>query len=568
MPQDADPTTSRQPQTILVAVAWPYANSPLHAGQIAGAYLPADIFARYHRMRGDRTLMVSGSDSHGTPITVRAEQEGVSPEVVFERNHATFLDTFERFGISFDLFTSTNTENHREAAQDMFLRLLEREYIYEAEQDLLFDPQVQRFLPDRYVEGTCPRCGYDSARGDQCDNCGSTLDATELIEPRSKLSDATPELRTTNHFFLKLGAFNDTLTEWVEAQHHWRPAVRNFTLGLLREGLRDRAITRDIDWGVPVPLKGYDGKRLYVWFEAVIGYLSASKEWAQRSEDPDAWQRWWVDAEARAYYFQGKDNVPFHTTIWPAMLSAYGGLNLPYDVPANQYVTMSGSKASSSRNWAVWMPDYLDRHAPDPLRYTLSAIMPETSDSDFSWAEYVRRNNDELVARWGNLAHRVLTFTGRNFEERVPEPPAELDPASAALLDSVDAAFEEVGKHIEAVQLRAALQAAMAVAQEANRYLDERAPWQAIKQDREHAAETLYVAINVIAGLATLLHPFMPFTSPRARELCGLDPALEAAGWRRTRVQGGIALPPPVPLFQKLDESLIEEEEARLGAES
>ena len=568
------------PDTILVCVAWPYANTPLHAGQVAGAYLPADIFARYHRMRGNRVLMVSGSDAHGTPITVRAEQEGTTPQAVMQRNHASFVDTFERFGVSFDLFTSTATENHARVAQEMFRKLQDAGYIYPALQRLLYDPKVGRFLPDRYVEGTCPRCGDPGARGDQCDNCGSTLDALELLNPRSKLSDATPEPRPSKHFFLKLSEFNVRLKEWVEAQTHWRPAVRNFTLGLLREGLHDRAITRDIEWGIPVPADGFEGKVLYVWFEAVIGYLSASIEWAQTSGDPEAWRAFWEEPTARAYYFQGKDNVPFHTTIWPAMLmgsaeatSGSGGtavvggkpLNLPYDVPANQYVTMSGAKASSSRNWAVWMPDYLDRHAPDPLRYVLSAIMPETSDSDFSWAEYLRRNNDELVATWGNLVHRVLTFTRRNFDARVPEPPPVLSEASTRILARVDAAFAEAGAHIEAVQLRAALQTAMSVAQDTNRYLDDRAPWVAIKQDRDSAAETLWTAINVISGLATMFQPFMPFTSPQAWALAGNTGEIQPAGWRRSPVAGGTALPEPSPLFQKFDDTLVEEEEARLG---
>ena len=553
-------------ETILVAVAWPYANGDLHAGQIAGAYLPADIYARYHRMRGDRTLMVSGSDSHGTPVTVRAESEGITPAEVFERFHESFLDTFERFGISFDLFTSTDTDNHTEVTQDIFLKLLEHDYLYEAEQTLLYDPQVGRFLPDRYVEGTCPHCGYDGARGDQCDNCGRTLDALELISPRSKLSDATPEPRTSRHHFLKLCAFNDRLTEWVEAQEHWRPAVRNFTLGMLREGLHDRAITRDIEWGVPIPLEGYETKRVYVWVEAVVGYLSATKEWAQTiGGDPDSWKAWWEDQDARTVYFQGKDNVPFHTLIWPAMLMGYGGLNLPYDVPANQYVTISGSKASTSANWAIWMPDYLDRHDPDPLRYALTALMPETSDSDFSWAEYVRRNNGELVARWGNLVNRVLTITRRNFEDCVPPDPPSLAPESEALLRRVDDAFDTVGEQINAVQLRRALASAMEIAQAANQYLDERAPWAAVKTDRDHAAETLHTAVNTISGLVTLLQPFLPFTCADAWQFLGHPGEVEPAGWRRTPVAGGTSLPEPHPLFTKLDDSLVEEEEARLG---
>ena len=556
------------PRNILVAVAWPYANSPLHMGQLAGAYLPADIFARYHRMRGNRVLMVSGSDSHGTPVTVRAEAEGVTPEEVFQRFHASFLETFAGMGISFDLFTSTDTPNHIEVTQELFLRLKERDFIYEGEQTLLYDPKAGRFLPDRYVEGTCPYCGDPGARGDQCDNCGRTMDALELKNPRSRFSDATPEPRTSRHFFLRLSAFNERLREWVEPQSHWRAAVKNFTLGLLREGLHDRAITRDLAWGVPIPLAGFAEKRIYVWFEAVIGYLSASKEWAASTGDAEAWRAWWEGPEARAYYFQGKDNVPFHTTIWPAMLMGYGGLNLPYDVPANQYVTMSGSKASSSRNWAVWVPDYVARHDPDPLRYVLTAIMPETSDSDFTWAEYVRRNNDELVARWGNLVNRVLTLTRRNCEERLPEPPSTLAPESQAMLEAVDAAFEEVGTHIEAVQLRSALGAAMSVAQHANRYLDERAPWVAVRSDRGHAGETLFVAVNVVSGLATLLQPFLPFTSRAAWAFCGhraAPGAIEAAGWRRSEVAGGTPLPEPHALYKKLDDSLVEEEEARLG---
>ncbi len=463
------------------------------------------------------------------------------------------------------MFTHTDTENHTEVTQDIFLKLLEHEYLYEAEQTLLYDTEVERFLPDRYVEGTCPHCSFEKARGDQCDNCGRTLDALELIDPRSKLSDATPEPRTSMHHFLKLSEFNERLIDWVEQQEHWRPAVRNFTLGILREGLHDRAITRDISWGIPIPLEGYESKRIYVWIEAVVGYLSATKEWAQSSGDPEAWKAWWEDPEARTVYFQGKDNIPFHTVIWPAMLMGYEGLNLPYDVPANQYVTISGSKASTSGNWAVWMPDYLDRHDPDPLRYVLTALMPETSDTDFSWEQYVRRNNDELVARWGNLVNRVLTITRRNFDEHVPADPSSLAPESEALLRRVDEAFDVVGGQIDAVNLRRALSSVMEVAQAANQYLDERAPWKAVKEDREHAAETLHTAINVISGIVSLFQPFLPFTSPKAWGMLGHSGDVQEAGWQRTVVAGGTLLPEPAPLFQKFDDSLIEEEEARLG---
>ncbi len=556
-------------ETILVAVAWPYANNHLHLGHIAGAYLPADVYARYHRMRGDRVLMVSGSDSHGTPVTVRAEEEGTTPEAVFERYHQSFLETFEGIGISFDLFTSTDTANHREVTQEIFTRLLERGYLYEAEQEQLFDVQVGRFLPDRYVEGTCPKCGAEGARGDQCDACGSTLDAIELINPRSRLSDSTPELRRTSHFFLKLSEFTEALQRWVEPQAHWRVNVRNFTLGMLREGLRDRAITRDLTWGVPIPLDGYDTKRIYVWFEAVIGYLSASKEWAASDRNPggdaEDWRAWWEQPDAKTVYFIGKDNIPFHTVIWPAMLMAYGDLNLPYDVPANQYLTMGGSKASKSRGGVVWVPDYLDRYDPDPLRYLLTASAPETSDSDFSWGEFLRRNNDELVARWGNLVNRVLTITRRNFDGAVPAPPATLAPESAELLERVEAAFASVGADYDAVQLRRALNGAMEVAGAANQYLDARAPWQAVKTDRDHAAETLFVALNVISGLVTLLNPVLPFTCQRAWAMLGHAGEVEAAGWTRTPVAAGTTLPEASPLFKKLDDAIVAEKEERLG---
>ena len=564
-------TTETDSEPILVAVAWPYANNHLHAGHLAGAYLPADIFARYQRMRGKRVLMVSGSDSHGTPVTVRAEQEGTTPEAVFQRYHQSFLATWAGFGISFDLFTSTDTPNHIRVAQDFFTRLLERGYLYEAEQELLYDPVAQRFLPDRYVEGTCPRCGAEGARGDQCDNCGSTLDALELINPISKLSNATPERRASSHFFLKLSAFTEQLQAWIGGKEHWRTNVRNFTLGMLREGLKDRAITRDLTWGVPIPLEGYDDKRIYVWFEAVIGYLSATVEWAaseaNTTGNAEAWRDWWVGGTSRTFHFIGKDNIPFHTVIWPAMIFGHGDLNLPYDVPANQYLTLNNSKPSKSRGTGVWLPDYLERYDPDPLRFMLTMNAPETNDSDFTWDEFVRRNNDELVARWGNLVNRVLTITGRNFDAQVPQPTATLSPESQALLERCDEAFEAVGADFDRVQLRRGLTAAMEVAQAANQYLDARAPWSAVKTDRDHAAETLYVALNVISGLVTLLYPVLPFSCQQAWALLGHEGDVASAGWRRTPILEGTALPAPAPLFKKLDDSVVEDEEARLAAQ-
>ena len=552
-------------ETILVAVAWPYANGPLHHGQLGGAYLPADIFARYHRTKGNRVVMVSGSDTHGTPITVRAEQEGRTPEEVVAQFHEQFLKTWNEIGISFDIFTSTNTENHFKVVQDLFLRLLEQGYLYTDTQELLYDPVAQRFLPDRYVEGTCPHCQYDKARGDQCDQCGRQLDATDLINPRSKTSGATPERRESEHYFFKLSALQEQLETWLsEGKEHWRKHVLNFTQGMMREGLRDRAITRDIGWGVSVPVEGYENKRIYVWFEAVIGYLSATIEWAERSGDPDAWKTFWESGKSQSYYFIGKDNIPFHTVIWPAMLLGAGGLNLPYDVPANQYITMSGSKASTSQNWAVWIHDYLTRYDPDPLRYTLSAQMPETSDSDFSWESFLRRNNDELVATWGNLVNRVLTFTVRNFDNKVPDP-GPLDRDSSHLLDAAQSTLDSVGEAIGAVRLRQGLQEAFALAQEANRYLDAMAPWQTIKTDRAAAARSLFTALNVIAALRTVLYPYLPFTCTQLNTYLGATQPIEAQGWTLHALRPGTALPQPAPLFRKLEPSIVAKEEARLG---
>jgi len=551
-------------EKIFIGVAWPYANGSLHLGQIVSCQLPADILARYHRIKGNRVLMVSGSDQHGTPITVRAEQEGRSPQEVAAQFHQEFLDCWQRLGITFDLYTTTGTENHASVTQDIFLALLNKGHIYKESMPLPYCPNERRFLPDRYVEGTCPHCGFTDARGDQCDNCGKTLNATELLQMRCRHCGATPEIRHSDHFFLRLSAFNERLKEWVSDKAYWRKAVLNWTLGLLNEGLQDRAVTRDIEWGVAIPLAGYEDKRIYVWFEAVIGYLSAAKEWAQNGGDPEAWREFWQDPDCRSYYFLGKDNIPFHTIIWPTMLMGYDGLNLPYDVPASQYLTMRGSKVSTSRRWAVWLPDFLSRYDPDPLRYHLSVTMPETSDSDFTWADFVRRNNDELVATWGNLVHRVLTFTYRHFDGAVPQP-GELDEADRHLLARAEESLAQVGEEIGLCHFRGGIGAAMAMAQEANRYLEEKSPWRLIRDDRQKAATTLYAAIVVINGLKTAFYPYMPFTCQRLHGYLGYDGPVQDSGWQ-------FALPPPrqpiaqpEPLFRKLEPQIVEEEEAHLG---
>ncbi len=553
-------------ERILVAVAWPYANGSIHIGQVAGCYLPADIFARYHRMKGSEVLMVSGSDAHGTPVTLTAEQRGVTPEQVYEEYQAEFLDNWERFGITFDLFTTTHTENHQHVAQDIFSRLYERGHIYKSTMEMPYCDSENRFLADRYVEGVCPHCDFDGARGDQCDNCGRTLDPRDLKGIACRICGSTPEFADTEHFFLKLVGFEDTLLEWSRKQEHWKSNVKNFTIAFLEGGLRDRAITRDIDWGVPLPLDGYDGKRIYVWFEAVIGYLSASIEWARNRGEPDRWEDFWK-GESRSYYFMGKDNIPFHTIIWPALLLGYGGLNLPFDVPANEYMNLEGFKLSTSRNWAIWLPEYLDRYDPDPLRYVIAAGMPETSDSDFSWREYVRRNNDELVATYGNLVHRVLTMVNRNFDGVVPEP-GEPDDASAALLDEARERFAQATANLEAVRFRLALNTAMGLAQAANRYLEQAAPWRAVREDRAKAGAALWTGLAIIDCLKTLLYPFIPFSSQRVHAMLGFEGSVKDAGWAwdPAATVPGRRVGRAEPLFVKLDEAVAESETQRLGA--
>ncbi|MQG45862.1 MAG: methionine--tRNA ligase, partial [SAR202 cluster bacterium] len=542
------------PERIFVAVAWPYANGPLHLGHIAGCYLSADIFARYHRMKGNDVLMVSGSDTHGTPITIRADQEGITPQEVVERYHAMFLESWQKLGITFDLFTTTNTENHEKVVHDVFKSLHDKGYIYTDNMLLAYCAQCDRYLPDRYVEGTCPHCGHTRARGDQCDSCGQTLDPQELIDPRCAICGATPEFRESEHFFLKLSAFEKPLLEWVEKQDHWRNNVKNFTRQFLRDGLKDRAISRDLSWGVPLPLDGYDSKRIYVWFEAVIGYLSAAVEWAD--QHGGSWEDFWKNPATKSYYFIGKDNIPFHSIIWPAIIMAYDkGLNLPYDVPANEFLSLENRKFSTSQNWAVWLPDYLERYDPDPLRYLLSINMPESGDSDFSWSEFVRRNNEELVATYGNLVNRVLSFTYRNFDGKVPGIQS-LDEVDEGLLRAARETMESVDESLYNCRFKAAVTQAFGLAQEANRYLDTKAPWKSIKEDRDQAGASLTVAMQAINCLKTILYPFMPFSSQKVHEFLGFDGPIEEGAWDFDTIVGGIKagadLRQPSPLYTKL----------------
>jgi len=561
---------------------------------VAGFGVPSDVFARYQRLKGNQVLMVSGTDEHGTPITVRAEQEKKTPQALVDYYNREITDNLATLGCSYDLFTRTTTANHYAVTQDVFSRLLERGYIFKGTMKGTYSEADKRFLPDRYVEGTCPHCGYKEARGDQCDNCGRQLDPTELIEPRSRISGTRPVFRDTEHYFLDLPAFANRLRAWAEKQSHWRPNVRHFTLGLLDEGLQPRAVTRDIEWGIPVPTAdpAFADKRIYVWFDAVIGYLSATKEWAIVQGEPDLWREWWQDANVRHYYFMGKDNIVFHTVIWPAMLMGYGDLNLPYDVVASEFLTMEGKRFSSSRGAAVWLPYFLSRYDPDPLRYYLMINGPETADTDFSWAEFLRRNNDELVATWGNLAHRVLTFTYKHFGQ-VPDP-GELQERDKAILAQAEAAFASVGAQLDGAHFRAALTEIMALAQAANQYLDHAAPWQAIKTDRQAAARSLYVALRVIDSLKILLCPFLPHSCQRLHEHLGYEgyiagplefkdvteqggrthrvltcsPSSWVGRWEPSRLPVGQPLRQPQPLFKKLDESIVDEEVAHMEAQS
>ncbi|HEX6946565.1 MAG TPA: methionine--tRNA ligase [Acidimicrobiia bacterium] len=542
---------------ILVAVAWPYASGSRHLGHLAGAYLPADIFARYHRLVGNQVLMVSGSDVHGTPITVRADQEGVEPQVIVDRYHSEFLRDWETLGISWDLFTSTGTPNHYETTQDMFLRLLQNGFLEKRVSSQFYDPEAERFLPDRYVQGTCPYCGYPEARGDQCDNCGRTLDPIDLIDPVSKISGARPVERETEHYFLLLSRLEEPLREWLESKTRWRRHVRNWALGMVNEGLPDRAITRDLEWGVPLPVDDLGpGKRIYVWFDAVIGYLSASKEWASKTDDPDAWRLWWEDPEAESYYFIGKDNIPFHTVIWPSMLMGYGGLNLPTDVPANQYVTFGSRKASASRGVGRSIGWYTERLQPDAIRYALSSVLPEQQDTDLSDEDIIRRVNEELVATWGNLINRVLTISQRNFDGKVP-PPGELTPEDRAMATLATTVLARTGEAIEKVELRAGLRAAMEAASEVNAYLNATEPWKLLKTDHGRAGTVLWSAIQAIAGIRVALHPYLPHSSAAVGEMLGIGAGI--GGWSPVEVPGGQPLGEIVPLFTKLDEHVLDD---------
>lgn len=591
---------------VLAAVAWPYANGPRHIGHVSGFGVPSDVFSRYMRMAGHDVLMVSGTDEHGTPILVQAEQEGASARELADRYNRVIVEDLAALGLSYDLFTRTTTGNHYAVAQELFRTLHRNGYLIEQRTRGAISPSTGRTLPDRYIEGTCPICGYGAARGDQCDNCGNQLDPTDLINPRSRVNGEVPEFVETEHFFLDLPALADALSEWLNsraASSAWRPNVLKFSLNLL-DDLRPRPMTRDIDWGIPVPLPGWQdnpNKRLYVWFDAVIGYLSASIEWARRSGDPDAWRRWWGDPAARQYYFMGKDNITFHAQIWPAELLGYNGrgsrggqpgeygvLELPTEVVSSEFLTMEGAKFSSSRQVVIYVRDFLDRYGPDPLRYFIAVAGPENNDTDFTWAEFLRRNNDELVAGWGNLVNRSVSMAQKNFGA-VP-PAGELTAADQALLATAREGFGTVGGLIERHRQKQAIGEAMKVVAEANRYLSGQAPWKLPETDRDRMGTILHTALQVVSDCNTLLTPFLPHAAqrvheqlggtgvhapmPEIREVDDLDggpgyPVLAGdyrpgARWESVPLLAGRELAPAKPVFRKLDPSIVDEELARL----
>ena len=593
------------PRHVLTAVAWPYASGPRHIGHVAGFGVPSDVFSRYQRMAGNRVLMVSGTDEHGTPILVAADKEGVTPREIADRYNRVIAEDLRSLGLSYDLFTRTTTRNHAAVVQDLFLGLLHNGYVFPRTAMGAISPSTGRTLPDRYIEGTCPICGYDGARGDQCDNCGNQLDPTDLINPRSRINGEAPKFVETEHYFLDLPAFTEALGAWLQTRQGWRPNVLRFSLNLLGD-LKPRAITRDLDWGVPVPLDGWrdrPDKRLYVWFDAVIGYLSASVEWARRAGRPDAWREWWQSPEATTYYFMGKDNIVFHSEIWPAMLLGYSGrgdrggdpgplgaLNLPDEVVSSEFLTMEGRKFSSSRSVVILVRDFLARYQADALRYYLATAGPESADTDFTWSEFVRRTNDELVAGWGNLVNRSISMAAKN-NGAIP-PAGELTDADRALLETSRAAFPVVGGLIAQSRQKAAIGEAMKVVAEANRYLSDQAPWK-LGDEPDRRDTVLHVALQVVDDAKTLLTPFLPGTCDEVHRLLGHTTPWAAmpdlrevdeegapsysvlmgdyetgARWESTPITAGTPLAKPTPAYTKLDPSVVEEELARLAAEA
>ncbi len=541
---------------ILVCVAWPYASGPRHLGHAISTFIPADVVARYHRMKGDEVLMVGGSDMHGTPTMVRADEEGVTAREVAERFHALHTKNIEQLGVKYDLYWNTAAEDHKAWVQEIFLRLKEKGHIYEATMTSPYCPTGNHFLPDRYVEGTCPNCGFERARGDQCDRCGRLWDPFELTNPHCRIHGTTPVKKETRHFFFRLSAFEEPLKRWTSTgKDHWRTHVLSFTRSWLQEGLRDRPVTRDLEWGIEVPVPGYETKRIYVWFEAVMGYLTATKEWFKLHGNPEGWKDFWYDPAAKQYYFIGKDNIVFHSIIWPAILMAYDPkLGLPFDVPATQFLNISGEKMSAGRGKGVWLSDLLERFDPDQLRYYGIATMPESKDTDFEWEDFAQRNNSELLAVYGNFVHRALTFADKNFDHAIP-PAGFLDATDKAMVRAIEDQWKKVGQNLEYVHLKDALKEAIQLARLANQYFDQKAPWDLVRKDRAACGTALHVSLRVARSLALLTAPFLPFSAQRLWHALGYDSDVHGQKWEEALedVRTAQRLRVGRPLFAKIE---------------
>ena len=542
-----------KPENILVCVAWPYVNGEPHLGHIAGNNLPADIFARYHRMVGNNVLMVSGSDQHGTPVTIRAKEENTTPREISEKYHRVWSETFKDLDFSFDLYTKTGTENHKEVVQKLFNLLNEKGYLQEKVSKQPYSEESEMFLSDRYIEGDCPHCP-SRTKGDQCDNCGKDFEPIDLKNLISTIDNSKVTFKETNHIYLKLPEFQEDLNKWIKSKSYWKPAVKNQSLGFLSKGLIDRAITRDIDWGVEVPIKNYEKKRIYVWFEAVIGYLSASIEWAESdkniSNNKDIWKEWWQNPESKHFYFQGKDNIPFHTIILPAILMGSGEYNLPYDVVANEYLNFSGKQFSKSKNWAVWVSDFLKEYDSEALRYYLTSIMPESSDSDFTWDSFFESNNNELVATFGNLVNRIQSLIKNNFDNVVPNF-EKIDDKDNEMISEIKRSYESTGNFLEKRQFRNSLKEIMNLAKLGNRYIDQKEPWASIKSDKQIAANTLWVGANLISNLGVLISPFLPKTSLKISSMFNFGNVIPE--WKYREAKSGIKINNISPLFKKIE---------------
>lgn len=554
-------------EKILVTDALPYANGKLHIGHIAGVHLPGNIYVRFQRLKGRDVVHVSGSDDHGVAITLAAEKQGITPKELVDRFYPVIRDALEAFGIVYDNFSQTSRPIHHETARDYFRRLEKKGCFDVREVNQIFCPSSGRFLPDRYVEGTCPYCGSDRARGDQCEACGTILDATQLIDPRSDVCKGPLEVRPANHWYFKLARMSSRLQDWIDTKTHWKVNVRNYCQGWFKEGLSDRPISRDLDWGVPLPIEEAVGKVMYVWFENTLGYVSSTREWAVEQGDPDLWKDYWLNPDCKLVNFLGKDNIVFHAILWPAMIMEHEDFVLPSEIPANEFLNIEGRKLSTSRNWAVWLDEYLEDFPPDPMRYCLASISPETKDSDFTWKDFQARNNNELADIFGNFVNRTLTFINRYFDGVIPEP-GTFSPEDRAMLSTVAGAPDRVGACFESYQVRGAVRELIALGNRCNRYFNDQAPWNTRKTDRARCAATLHVCVQAMRVLAVVMSPILPFSAERLWKMTGLEGRVDEQLWDEIKIDASLSGRPIGEieiLFHKIEDDAIDVQIARLG---